>query len=470
MNTGADNDLLSLVWLRRDLRLVDNRALAAAGKASRKVALVFVFDTNILNQLNDSRDRRVSFIYDSVVELSKELEKKGSQLIVRHGDPVVEIPKLVKTMGASSLYYNEDYENYAKTRDKKVAAAVTKLGSEVQAFKDHVIFCRDEVTKPDGQPYRMFTPYKKAWIKKFSESDVSPQRSKCKFYEKKDVSKLNDKVDLKKLGFEHANQYFPFQKPGRKEGLKALSNFLKEIANYDKNRDYPHLIAGTSGLSVHLRFGTVSIRECVRACKATRSKGAHTWLSELIWREFYSMILDQYPHVETECFKQQFNKITWRNSSKLFKAWCVGRTGFPIVDAGMRQLNETGWMHNRVRMITASFLVKDLLIDWRKGEAYFAEKLLDFELASNNGGWQWCASTGCDAQPYFRVFNPSLQSKRFDPEAVYIKTWVPELKDCEIKDIHNPENSQLHRKSSYPKPVVDHATQKMRALELFDGV
>ena len=461
---------LSVVWLRRDLRLQDNTALAEACRSSNNVAVVFVFDSQILDQLQTADDRRVSFIYDTITELNSELEKKGSQLIIQYGDPIQLIPRLVKNLKASSLFFNEDYEQYARRRDKEVETILTNAGVNVQSFKDHVIFSGQEIFKPDSKPYQMFTPYKNAWLKKLRTEDIEEQKSACKFLAKRVTSKYSKNVSLKKMGFTHVEQFYDFQQPGRKAGQKYLANFSKALNRYDKDRDFPFLENGTSGLSVHLRFGTVSVRECVRLARTSKSKGAQTWLSELIWRDFYSMILDQYPYVEKECFKRQYNGIKWPRSSKLFKAWCEGKTGFPIIDAGMRQLNQTGWMHNRVRMITSSFLAKDLLINWKKGEGYFSDQLLDFDLASNNGGWQWSASTGCDAQPYFRIFNPSLQSKRFDPEAIYIKTWVPELKDCTPKDIHDPENSELHKKAKYPQPVIRHSEQKDKALALFKNI
>lgn len=461
---------LALVWLRRDLRLQDNTAISEASRSSNNIAVVFVFDKKILNQIKTPTDHRISFIFDSITELNSELEKKGSHLIVQYGDPIQKIPNLVKNLGASSLFFNEDYELYSKKRDKEIGSILTKSGVTVQSSKDHVIFSGQDILKPDGQPYQMFTPYKKTWLKKLRSRDIENKKSTHNFLDKKFLFKYSKKLTLDNLGFKHAHQYYPFQKPGRKAGKKCLSSFSKVLKRYNKDRDFPYIEDGTSGLSVHLRFGTVSVRECVRLSRTSKSKGSQTWLSELIWRDFYSMILDQYPYVEKECFKSQYNGIKWSRSSKLFRAWSEGKTGFPIIDAGMRQLNQTGWMHNRVRMITASFLVKDLLINWKKGEAYFSQKLLDFDLASNNGGWQWCASTGCDAQPYFRIFNPSLQSKRFDPEGIYIKTWVPELKDCTSSDLHDPENSELNIKANYPKPIITHSEQKNKILELFKNL
>ena len=460
----------SLVWMRRDLRLADNTALFEAGKNSDEVVVAFVFDTNILDKLENKSDTRVSFIFESLSEVNEALEKKDSQVVVRHGSPLEEIPKLAKELGVQAVFYNEDYENYAKKRDQKVAISLSEIDVEAHGFKDHVIFSGGEVMKPDGNPYQMFTPYKRTWLSKVKPKDCEIKKPKCQFVSTNTLKKHSEKMDIAELGFKTVEQHYPFHKPGRAAGVKMLKQFTNAIKNYDKDRDFPFIEGGTSGLSVHLRFGTLSIRECVSICSNSKSKGVETWLSELIWRDFYSMILDQYPHVEKEAFKKQYNKIKWPKSEKNFKAWCEGKTGFPIVDAGMRQLNETGWMHNRVRMIVASFLVKDLLVDWRKGEAYFAEKLLDFDLASNNGGWQWSASTGCDAQPYFRIFNPSLQSKRFDKDAEYIKEWVPELVNKTAKEIHDPENVDLSFNSEYPQPIVVHAEQKKKAVSLFKEI
>lgn len=458
---------LSLVWLRRDLRLKDNTALVESSKLSRRTAVAFIFDKKILEGLKDKSDRRVSFIFQTLEEINNNLIKKGSQLIIKYGDPTEEIPKLIKKLHAEALFFNEDYEVYAKKRDHKVKSILLKSGADVHNFKDHVIFSGNDILKPNSHPYQMFTPYKKTWLKNIKPQDFAEKKTNYTFVDENTASKHSDILSMKKLGFSLVHQQYSFQQPGRKNGKKSLSNFSISLKNYDNHRDYPGLDGGTSGLSTHLRFGTLSIRECVRFCIHSKNKGAQTWLSELIWRDFYSMILDQYPHVEKGCFKKQYDKIKWPRSARFYKSWCEGKTGFPIVDAGMRQLNTTGWMHNRVRMIVASFLVKDLLVDWRKGESYFAEKLLDFDLASNNGGWQWSASTGCDAQPYFRVFNPSLQSKRFDPDAIYIKKWIPELQKCKTKDIHDPENSELHLKSEYPKPIIVHSDQKIQAVRLF---
>ncbi len=450
----------SLVWLRRDLRLEDNTALSKACAESKQVAVVFVFDLNILRRLKSRSDRRVTFIYDSVVELDLQLRKLGSRLIVVTGDPEIEVPKVAKRLNAGAVYFNEDYEPYAKKRDTSVRTLLQSASIECHQFKDHVIFSGADVTKSDGSPYKVFTPYKNAWLKKLSALDYSLKRVDGKnFVPAKSLSFVSPMPSLEEVGFERASLARAL-KPGRKGALKNLKNWIDDLPKYHTSRDFPSLEDGTSGLSVHLRFGTISVRECVRIVQAKPTPGARVWLSELVWRDFYQMILDQFPHVATGSFKKEYDKIKWLGSEAQFKRWCEGRTGFPIVDAGMRQLNATGWMHNRLRMITASFLVKDLLVNWRKGESYFAENLLDFDLAANNGGWQWCASTGCDAQPYFRIFNPMLQSQKFDPECEFIKKWVPELKSLSPKEIHLLA-------SENPKAIVSHSEQKILALRMY---
>lgn len=454
----------SLVWLRRDLRLLDHTALSKATAASKHVAVAFVFDTEILKHLKDKSDRRLSFIFDSLAELGQDLKKKGSELILRFGNPAEEIPKLAQAIGADAVYVNQDYEVYAVQRDTKVAGSLRQQGIEFHSFKDQVVFSGDEVLKSDDTPYQVFTPYKKTWLKKLKPPVIQVQEVAENFIPAKDIKDQIKKLSLEDMSFRPAKYFYEFQKPGRKNAIKQLKKFAEQVDKYNDERDFPAL-EGTSGLSVHLRFGTLSVRECVRMAIKSRSKGHQVWLSELIWRDFYQMILMHFPHVSSKAFKRNYQDLKWPGSDKHFQAWCAGQTGFPIVDAGMRQLNETGWMHNRLRMIVASFLTKDLLVHWRKGEAYFAEKLLDFDLASNNGGWQWSASTGCDAQPYFRIFNPWLQSKKFDSEAKFIKKFLPELKSLTAKEIHQP----IEGLKSYPEPIVDHQVQKLQALKLFKG-
>ncbi len=466
---------VSLVWLRRDLRLEDNAALSKACAESTKVAVAFVFDSNILGQLKSKLDARVTFIYDSIVELNDQLKKQGSQLIVVYGDPLIEVPKIAKKIGAGAVYFNEDYEPSAKVRDKKVRSALESANLQCHALKDQVIFSGQDISKSDGSPYKMFTPYKNVWLKKLKSSDyLALTVAENRFMTKKVISEISQMPSLKQVGFLRSESLLESPKPGRSAALKALKRWAEGLESYHLTRDFPRLGSGTSGLSVHLRFGTISIRECVRLCMGHRSAGSTIWLSELIWREFYHMILDRFPHVAKGAFKKDYEKIKWQGTDENFNAWCEGRTGFPIVDAGLRQLNQTGWMHNRLRMITASFLVKDLLVDWRKGEAYFAEKLLDFDLAANNGGWQWCASTGCDSQPYFRIFNPVRQSQKFDADCEFIKEWVPELKALSAKEIHflsldapSQANPKFTVGIDYPNPIVEHSRQTVRALTMY---
>ncbi|NOS91835.1 MAG: deoxyribodipyrimidine photo-lyase [Cyclobacteriaceae bacterium] len=419
----------TLFWFRRDLRLQDNAGLYHALKENEHVLPLFIFDTEILENLEDKTDLRVAFIHQSLVTLQEQLTKLGSSLLVLHGNPV----ELFQTIQPKAVYTNHDYEPYAQSRDKKVKEILEKKGIVFRSFKDQVIFEKSEVVKDDGLPYTVFTPYSRKW--KAALTEASHQSFACEklFQHFKKVAPLPF-PSLAEIGFEETTFSFP-------------ERMVKQsiIEKYDQQRNFP-AIAGTTKLSVHLRFGTVSIRKLVQIAL----KKNETWLNELIWRDFYHMILWHFPQVETKAFKPAYDKIKWRNNEKEFAAWCQGQTGYPIVDAGIRELNQTGFMHNRVRMIVASFLTKHLLIDWRWGEAYFAKKLLDFDLAANNGGWQWAASSGCDAAPYFRVFNPQLQTEKFDPDFKYIKHWVPEWGT-----------------PTYPKPIVDHKAARDRVLKVY---
>lgn len=448
-----------LVWIRRDLRLRDHKALAQASQECEGIAVVFVFDPIILKRLKAS-DRRLSFLHESLTELDSELREKGSRLLVRHGDPKIEIPRLAKQLGAQKVFANKDYEPYAKARDSHVQRTLRAEGIEFESFKDQVIFeSREVLTKSDGT-FRVFTPYKNAWLEKLRSSDLEEAKvQRNAFLPASALKGLVQDFSLSELGFQKTELWL---KAGETAALARLKRFQNKIDDYKKARDFPS-VDGTSGLSVHLRFGTISTRACAREALLHKSEGASTWLNELIWRDFYHMILDQNPYVAEGSFKKECDRIHWPGSMDHFEAWCEGRTGYPIVDAAMRHFNETGWMHNRLRMIVASFLTKDLLVDWRLGEAYFAENLLDFDLAANNGGWQWSASTGCDAQPYFRIFNPSSQSEKFDPEGKFIRTQIPELKN--EKNIHAPEADSLF--SKYPAPIVSHSAQRAKALALF---
>lgn len=456
----------AICWVRRDLRVSDHHALAEATAQSENVTVVFIFDTTILSKLKDKDDKRITFIHQSLQELDLALKKHGSQIIVRKGDPRDEIPKLAKALNVNAVFANRDYEPSAILRDKAIKNSLLNNGIQFHDFKDHVIFEGDEIKKADGTPYKVFTPYKFSWIDRFDE--VQDAREYKPILKKltpiKILKKYNWDWGLENVGFKRAVLWL---NAGEAAAKKRLGNFKKRIDDYKENRNIPSLNEGTSGLSVHLRFGTISIRECVRFARQFRSQGARVWLSELIWREFYQMILHQFPYVVNGCFKKECDDIKWPGLNAHFEKWKEGKTGYPLVDAAMRHFKETGWMHNRLRMVVAGFLTKDLLVDWRKGEAWFAQKLLDFDLASNNGGWQWSASTGCDAQPYFRIFNPITQSERFDPHGKFIRENVVELKDCADKIIHWPHIEPLLSNPSYPPPIVDHAIQRVKAMMLF---
>ncbi|MCB0487453.1 MAG: deoxyribodipyrimidine photo-lyase [Cyclobacteriaceae bacterium] len=418
----------TLFWLRRDLRLTDNAGLYHALKENNKVLCVFIFDINILEKLEDKDDKRITFIYQSLAHIKTELESHGSSLLVVHNTP----EKFFNSFSPNAVYTNHDYEPYARERDFLLEKILSKKNIPFKSFKDQVIFETDEVLKDDGSPYTVFTPYSKKWKATLKPFYYKPYPTE-KYFDNLFQTTPLPMPTMDELGFEIAAGSFP------ERVIKS-----EVIKHYHQQRDYPG-IEGTSKLSVHLRFGTVSIRQLV----AIALKKNEVWLNELIWREFYHMILWHFPKVE-KAFKPAYDQIEWRNDKDEFEAWCKGETGYPIVDAGMRELNETGFMHNRVRMIVASFLTKHLLIDWRWGEAYFARKLLDFDLAANNGGWQWAAGSGCDAAPYFRVFNPYLQTEKFDPERKYIKKWVPEFES-----------------SDYPPPIVDHSFARERVLEAY---
>jgi deoxyribodipyrimidine photo-lyase len=424
---------ISIFWFRRDLRLTDNAGLYKALSSGTPIVPIFIFDKTILDKLSSKDDARVSFIYQQIIELQKQLLTIGSSIEVYYGKPIEIYNSLVKKYEIESVYTNSDYEPTAIKRDKEVEELLKVKGIKLISTKDQVIFEKAEVVKDDGKPYTVFTPYSRKWKACLTKKDLASFPSEkflAAFYKQKEISIPT----LESFGFTKSNLPFP---------AKDWSASL--IKKYKEQRDIPS-IAGTSKLSVHLRFGTISIRELAREAGALNE----TYLNELIWRDFYQMILWHFPGVVDKAFKPAYDNIAWRNNESEFEAWCEGRTGYPIVDAGMRELNETGFMHNRVRMIVASFLTKHLLIDWRWGESYFAEKLLDYDLSANNGGWQWAAGTGCDAAPYFRVFNPYLQTQKFDPELKYIKKWVPEY-------------DQL----TYPRPIVEHDFARKRCLEVY---
>lgn len=461
-----------LCWIRRDLRLSDHRALMEACKVAERVTLVFVYDITILNKLRDRDDRRVTFIHNSVQEVDQSLRKKGSALVTLYGDPRKEIPSLANALSVEAVFCNHDYEPSAKERDEVVAKNLQSMGVGFHTFKDQVVFEGLEVATKSGSAFRIFTPYKNAWLKKLTRDDIQDFRPNLKkLTPAKDLKEFLKRCTLDDMGFQKAELWL---ESGERAARKRLVTFIKKLERYDEERDLPSA-QGTSGLSVHLRFGTISIRKLVRFALKQKSKGAEVWFSELIWREFYQMVLDRFPRVTTSTFKLEYNTIKWPGNHQTFLAWCHGKTGYPLIDAAMRHFNESGWMHNRLRMIVASFLVKDLLVDWRKGESYFARFLLDFDLAANNGGWQWCASTGCDAQPWFRIFNPITQSKRYDPDGKFIRAILPELAGFSNKDIHFPAASSLQNQErascilgkDYPKPIVEHAAQREKSLKIF---
>lgn len=438
---------MNICWIRRDLRLHDHAALSSALEKG-ETTLVFVFDPHILDKLKNKEDRRVTFIYQSLREIETEVQKHGSSLIIKYGNPEDVIPSLAQELRADAVYCNRDYEPYAKERDSKVQKKLKSHNIGFEQFKDSVFFEKDEVLTGSGTVYKVFTPYKNKWLEKFHGiSDYECDLSKLRKF--KNPESILSTDWYKKIGFIETP---PILSGGTSEALKRLKNFQEIIDDYKTARDFP-AIEGTSLLSVYIRHGNISVRDMLRAGKEIKSEGAKTWISEIIWRDFYQMILDAFPHVEKSPFKPEYAKIQWKGSDEDFKAWCEGRTGFPIVDAAMRCLNATGMMHNRLRMIVASFLCKTLLVDWQKGEKYFAEKLLDYDLAANNGGWQWAASTGCDAQPYFRIFNPHSQTKKFDPKNEFIRAWVPEFGT-----------------SDYIEPIVSYETNRRRALMMYSVV
>lgn len=424
---------ITIFWHRRDLRIRDNAGLYHALKSNYPVLPVFIFDRNILDKLEDKDDARVSFIHQQLQELKKQYEHSGSTLHVFYGKPYEVWNEIINTYSVKEVYCNRDYEPYAQERDKSIFEFLASQNIPFKGFKDHVIFEKNEVLKDDETPYTVYSPYSKKWKAKINDFYLKSYPTEKYLSNLYRTNSLR-LISLEEMGFKPTTVAFP-DKIAREEIIK----------NYHATRDLP-AIKGTSRLSVHLRFGTISIRELARKAKALNEK----FLNELIWRDFYQAILFHCPHTVNKAFKPEYDKIQWLNNEKDFQLWCQGKTGYPIVDAGIRELNATGFMHNRVRMIVASFLTKHLLIDWRWGEAYFAKKLLDFELASNVGGWQWAAGCGVDAAPYFRVFNPALQTEKFDKELKYIKQWVPE-----------------YGTSSYPKPIVDHKMARERALNTY---
>jgi deoxyribodipyrimidine photo-lyase len=424
---------IAIFWHRRDLRLNDNAGLYHALKSGLPVLPIFIFDENILSKLEDKTDARVSFIHKHLALIKQQLQQLGSDIKVFYGKPLEVFKTLLQTYSIAAVYTNHDYEPYAKQRDGEIENLLKAKNITFNHYKDHCIFEYNEVLKDDGKPYTVFTPYSKKWLTKLNDFYLKSYQNH-KYFSRFFYCKPQPMPSLADIGFEPTTISFP-----------PIEISKKIISEYASKRDFPALDA-TSRLGIHFRFGTISIREKARKALAL----SNTWVNELIWRDFYMQILANFPHVAEGAFRPEYNNIKWRNNEEEFEAWCNGKTGYPIVDAGMRQLNATGYMHNRVRMIVASFLTKHLLIDWRWGEAYFAKKLLDFDLSANNGGWQWAAGCGTDAAPYFRLFNPLLQTDKFDKEYKYIKQWVPEFGTM-----------------AYPKPIVAHDFARKRCLEAY---
>jgi deoxyribodipyrimidine photo-lyase len=436
-------------WMRRDMRLHDNRTLLAALDSGLPVLVAFLFDQEILDRLDNAQDRRVTFIHREALKLKAELQEAGGDLLMDHGNPTTVWANWIKQLSENGLNVREvhvgrDYEPYAQERDRKLSNWFDQQGIAFKGTKDSVVFEKNEVTKDDGKPYTVFTPYSKKWRKALQPSDYAPANSAERLSQQSLVGMdelVHQQVPtLEEMGFENV----------WKEGALVPPTIVEDqlLKSYGDQRDFPS-VAGTSRLSVHLRFGTVSIREALRQGLATSEK----WTTELIWRDFYQTIVYHFPHSATDSFRPAYDAIPWLNNEEQFEAWCQGKTGYPLVDAGMRELAQTGFMHNRVRMVVASFLCKHLLIDWRWGERFFARHLLDFDLASNAGGWQWAAGSGCDAAPYFRVFNPTSQLQKFDKDLIYVRKWVPE-----------------YGTSLYPEPIVDHAMARVRAIETYRSV
>ncbi len=463
----------ALIWFRRDLRLADHAALHQGLTVARRLHCVFVFDTDILDALPDRRDRRVEFIWHSVAELRASLRRHGGDLRVLHGGARRLIPELAACLGVGAVFAARDHEPFARERDAAVAAALRDDGRDLILVKDQVIFETDELLTAAGRPFQVFTPYKRAWLAKVGEADLAAHPVEAPLAQLVPPDGTAPFPSLDALGFQATGS--PLQ-AGESGAQARFADFRQRIAHYRDSRDTPAL-DGTSRLSAHLRFGTISIRELARFAWREHSEGAQTWLAELIWREFYQMLLWHYPETAGHAFQKKFDALDWPNPPGHLDAWRQARTGYPLVDAAMRQLDQTGVMHNRLRMITASFLVKDLHVDWRLGERHFAEKLLDYDQAANVGGWQWSAGVGTDAQPWFRIFNPVTQSERFDPGGRFIRRYLPELAAVPDRFIHAPWKmtpdqqaaSGLRIGIDYPMPIVDHAWARNTTLALFRG-
>ncbi|WAC74895.1 deoxyribodipyrimidine photo-lyase [Roseateles sp. SL47] len=481
-STAAPDPNTALVWFRRDLRAEDHAALYHALRRHERVYCGFVLDTDILDLLPRA-DRRVAFILDALRVLDADLHRlaHGAGLIVRHGRAGQELPALVAELGAGAVYVNHDDEPQALQRDAAVGEALRARGVAVHSFKDHVIFERSEILTGSRQPYGVFTPYKNNWLKTVTDFYLSAYPVH-RYAARLAPTPHRHIPTLKDIGFQPVD-INPTLLEGSDGAQRLFKDFLTRIDRYDEQRDFP-AVKGPSYLSVHLRFGTLSIRQAAREAWARANKGdegAQTWLSELVWRDFYHQVMHHHPHVVERAFRPEYDRICWEtgpDAEALFNAWCEGRTGYPIVDAAMKQLNDTGYMHNRLRMVTASFLIKDLGIDWRWGEQYFARQLLDFDLAANNGGWQWAASSGCDAQPYFRIFNPVSQSEKFDADGKFIKRYLPALARLPPKLIHAPWTARpvelqacgVALGRDYPEPIVRHDVARVATLDRYSVV
>ena len=425
-------DKISIFWFRRDLRLKDNHGLYQALESEKKVLPIFIFDEDILDLLENKSDKRVDFIVQALQTLNSFLKSKNKGIKIFKGKPLEIYKKLTENYEIEVVYCNEDYEPYAIKRDQEIADFLNSKNIAFHQFKDQVIFHKDEIVKADKKPYTVYTPYSKLWLNEFQKVDLQGFPSEKKLDNLLDIP--FEELKIEDIGFQKTNLAFEIPEAD-----------LHIIKTYEETRNFP-AVKGTTQLGVHLRFGTISVRKLAKIAKENNL----TFLKELIWREFFMQILYHFPKVVNHSFKAKYDAIPWENNPEFLEKWKAGKTGFPIVDAGMRELNATGFMHNRVRMITASFLIKHLLTDWRIGEAYFAEKLMDYDLSANNGNWQWCASSGCDAAPYFRIFNPDEQQKKFDPDFKYIKKWIPEFGT-----------------KYYPKPIVEHKKAREKVLKVY---
>lgn len=425
-------DKISIFWFRRDLRLKDNHGLYRALESGKKVLPIFIFDEDILDLLENKSDKRVDFIVHALQTLNSFLKSKNKGIKIFKGKPLEIYKKLTENYEVEAVYCNEDYEPYAIKRDQEIADFLASKNIAFYPFKDQVIFHKDEIVKADKKPYTVYTPYSKLWLNEFQKVDLQGFPSEKKLDNLLEIP--FEELKIEDIGFQKTDLTFEIPEAD-----------LHIIKTYEETRNFP-AVKGTTQLGVHLRFGTISVRKLAKIAKENNL----TFLKELIWREFFMQILYHFPKVVNHSFKSKYDAIPWENNPEFLEKWKAGKTGFPIVDAGMRELNATGFMHNRVRMITASFLIKHLLTDWRIGEACFAEKLMDYDLSANNGNWQWCASSGCDAAPYFRIFNPDEQQKKFDPDFKYIKKWIPEFGT-----------------KYYPKPIVEHKKAREKVLKVY---